>query len=133
MDSAQRRKLFTYAKDMRRDMTETEKRLWFGFLREYPIHFGNQIVKGPYIVDFYCKKARLSIELDGSQHYEEKQLAYDQARTTYLEILEIEELRFPNSEVWENFEGVCETIHRNVRKRLNSVSEIPLSLLTNKH
>lgn len=132
MKQTRRKELFGYAQQMRRDMTETEKKLWFGFLREYPIHFGNQIVKGPYIVDFYCKKARLSIELDGSQHYEASHLAYDQARTVYLEILEIEELRFPNSEVWENFEGVCETIHRAVRKRLNSVSEIPLSKLTSK-
>ena len=71
MNRAARTRLAERARYMRKNMTEAEKILWFRFLREYPIRFSNQIIVGPYIVDFYCRKVRLSIELDGSQHYEE--------------------------------------------------------------
>ncbi|MEI3231606.1 MAG: DUF559 domain-containing protein [Gordonibacter pamelaeae] len=71
MNRAARTCLAERARYMRKNMTEAEKILWFRFLREYPIRFSNQIIVGPYIVDFYCRKVRLSIELDGSQHYEE--------------------------------------------------------------
>lgn len=113
-------------------MTEAEKRLWYRFLREYPIPFVNQKVIGNYIVDFYCKKVRLSIELDGSQHYEERSLAYDATRTTFLETQEIYELRFPNNIVFENFDGVCQVIHDTVQSRRHDIIETPLSLLKSK-
>lgn len=120
------------AKLMRNQMTDAERKLWLFFLREYPLSFVAQKVIGNYIVDFYCRKVRLSIELDGSQHYEKYQLAYDQTRTTYLEMLEIKELRFPNSYIFENFEGVCEMIHYEVEARRNDVIDIPLSLVKSK-
>ena len=120
------------AESMRKNMTREEAKLWFSFLREYPIHFANQRIMGNYILDFYCHKAKLSIELDGSQHYQKHQKDYDKARTTYLEICEIKELRFPNSAIWENFQGVCEKIHLEVQKRRNDTVSIPLSLLQNK-
>ena len=132
MDRASRSRLAKRAREMRRSMPPAEHRLWYGFLREYPIHFSRQILVGPYIVDFYCRKVRLSIELDGSQHYDENHRAYDRIRTTYLEMEGIKEIRFPNSEVWENFEGVCEVIHLEVQMRRNDLCELPLSYLTNK-
>ena len=97
MNRAARTRLAERARYMRKNMTETEKILWFRFLREYPIRFSNQIIVGPYIVDFYCRKVRLSIELDGSQHYEEVHRKYDEIRTTYLEMEGIKELRFPGN------------------------------------
>lgn len=59
------------AKTLRKNMTKQEKHLWYDFLREYPIKFTRQKVLGKYIADFYCAKANLVIEIDGSQHYEE--------------------------------------------------------------
>ena len=53
-------------------MTKEEKHLWNDFLRTYPIRFMRQKIIGRYIADFYCAKANLVIELDGSQHYEKK-------------------------------------------------------------
>lgn len=132
MDRETRAILAQRASMMRRYMTDAEKKLWLLFLREYQVPFVAQKVIGNYIVDFYCRKTRLSIELDGSQHYEPANLAYDLIRTSYLEMLEIKELRFPNTIVFENFEGVCEVIHNEVEARRNDKVSIPLSLVKNK-
>ncbi|RDB58787.1 hypothetical protein C1878_16025 [Gordonibacter sp. 28C] len=132
MDRATRTLLAEHARFMRRNMTPAEKQLWYSFLRDYPIRFSNQIIIGPYIVDFLCRKVRLSVELDGSQHYEENHRRYDEIRTTYLEMEGIKELRFPNSYVRENLEGVCEAIHQEVQKRRNDLCAIPLDLVRNK-
>lgn len=114
------------AYQLRRDATEPEKKLWYRFLASYPIPFRQQKVIGNYIVDFFCNKARISIELDGSQHYEEDGKIKDDYRTRYLELLEIKELRFSNYDIRNNFEGVCETIHLEVTKRRNDIITIPL-------
>lgn len=132
MNRAARSKLAEYARLMRRNMPPAEQILWYRFLRSYPVRFSRQILIGPYIVDFYCRKVRLSIELDGSQHYEEENRLHDEIRTTYLEMEGIKEIRFPNSYIRENFEGVCEFIHKEVQKRRNDYSEIPLSLIIQK-
>lgn len=87
---------------------------------------------GEYIVDFYCKRVRLSIELDGDSHASPQQERYDQTRTTFLEMLEIKELRFTNEEVYENLEGVCEAIHIEVEKRRPDVSSGMFEVLKSK-
>lgn len=117
---------------MKQNLTLAERKLWFTFLREYPLCFVQQKIVGPYIVDFFCNKVRLSIELDGSQHYEPRNLKRDEMRTSYLEMLEIKELRFPNTFLWSNFEGVCESIHNEVQKRRTDMVRVDLSLLKNK-
>lgn len=66
-------------------MTKEEKRLWYDFLKDYPIRFLRQKVIDTYIADFYCHKARLIIELDGSQHYEENAVIKDKIRTQRIE------------------------------------------------
>ena len=71
---------------------------------------------GHYIVDFYCAKARLVVELDGSQHYDEAGLAYDRARTAYLESLGMTVLRIPNDQIWKNLRGVFEAIDEAVAR-----------------
>lgn len=81
---------------------------------------------GNYILDFYCKKLRLSIELDGSQHYESRHREYDFMRTLYLESEGVKELRFSNLEVDQEFEGVCEVIHREAQLRRPDHMESPL-------
>lgn len=114
MGFTRRQELAQRANTMRNNQTYYERLLWLHFLRTYPISFVPQKVIGNYIVDFYCRKARLSIELDGDSHYSIRQREYDRVRTTFLEVLEIKELRFTNTEVVENFEGVCEAIHIEV-------------------
>lgn len=129
---AKRKVLSKRAEEMRKQMTKEERKLWFGFLANYPINFVSQKVIGNYIVDFYSKKVHLSIELDGSQHYTNSHKEYDLARTSYLSTLGIKELRFANSDIWNNFEGVCERIHNEVQKRRNDQISTPLSRLKEK-
>ncbi len=119
MDNKHNPKLVPFATQLRKNMTKEERRLWYEFLRGYPIRFYRQKVLGKYIVDFYCPKAALVVELDGSQHYEEKELAYDQTRTAYLEQYRILVIRIPNNEVMNNLAGVCEYIDRTVQKRMS--------------
>ena len=89
-------------------MTKEERRLWYDFLRTYPVRFLRQKVIDRYIVDFYCHQARLIIELDGSQHYEETGLLKDRVRTERIESRKLLVVRIPNNEVMNNFCGVCE-------------------------
>ena len=91
-------------------MTKEEKHLWYDFLRLYPVRFIRQKVIGRYVVDFYCAKANLVIELDGSGHYTEKGKQYDEERTAFLEGYGLKVVRIPNTEIYENFQGVCEYI-----------------------
>ena len=132
MNQTRRQLLAQRAENMRKQMTPAERRLWFGFLREYPLPFVAQKVIGDYIVDFYCNRLRLSIEIDGDSHYWPGQEEYDQTRTTYLEMLEIKELRFTNNEIYENFEGVCEVIHAEIEKRRPDVHGSGFAALKNK-
>lgn len=104
-------KLLNHARQLRKDMTKEERHLWYDFLKDYPAKSYKQKIVGNYILDFYCEKAKLAIELDGSQHYEEAGQEYDQQRTEYLESLGIRVLRFSNLDVTKNFRGVCEAIH----------------------
>ena len=107
------------AKALRKSMTKQEKHLWFDFLQKYPIKFYKQRPLDNYIVDFYCSKASLVIELDGSQHYSEEGILSDSKRTAVLNRLGIEVLRFSNCDVNENFEGVCLAIDKKISEKLN--------------
>ena len=71
-----------------------------------------------FIVDFYCHKAFLVIEIDGSQHYSENGLAYDDHRTDILSKYNLKVIRFTNTEVDKSFKEVCACIDFNVRNRL---------------
>ncbi len=64
----QQKKMLSRSHDLRKRMTTEENTLWYRFLRKYPLQFKRQYVIGNYIVDFYCYKAKLIVELDGSQH-----------------------------------------------------------------
>ena len=95
---------------LRKNMTPQEKHLWYDFLRSHTPQFYRQKTVLRYILDFYCPKVRLAVELDGSQHYEEGQKQYDEKRTEKLKKLGIFVLRFTNKEVDVNFRGVCARI-----------------------
>ena len=106
------------ARSLRKDMTGQEKHLWYDFLRDYPVKWYRQRSVDRFIVDFFCFKARLVIELDGSQHYTEDGMEYDSIRTDILEKYNLEVLRFTNMEVDANFRDICETIDGKVRERV---------------
>ena len=73
-----------YAQRLRRDMTKEERHLWYDFLKSLPVTTKRQMVIGSYIVDFYIASAKLVIELDGSQHYEEQGVISNQERDSFL-------------------------------------------------
>ncbi len=106
------------AKELRHNMTPHERKLWYLFLRKYPVKIYKQRIIDSFIVDFYCASAKLVIELDGSQHYTEQGQAYDKERSDCLAHYGLEVLRFSNSEIDNQFEAVCEKIHRIIQSRL---------------
>ena len=99
-------------------MTKEERRLWYEYLNNYPYRFRRQVTFGNYILDFYCAAAKLAVELDGSQHYQEDGKLYDAERTAYLNGIGIYVLRFSNSDVLQNLRGVCQAIDMAVMSRI---------------
>lgn len=114
-------KLTALAQNLRKKQTKEEAQLWYQYLRKYPVRFHRQYVIGNYIVDFYCHKAKLVIELDGSQHFEEKGQETDAQRDAFWGQQGLTVLRIPNNEINENFDCVCEYIDLQVKKSLERV------------
>lgn len=110
--------LKSYSRELRKNQTKEESLLWYRFLSKYPVRFRRQYIIGNYIVDFYCHKARLVVELDGSQHYEEQVKRYDETRTQFLQSHGIHVMRFTNLEILRQFQSVCEVIHAEVTQRI---------------
>ena len=121
MDRKHNSKIVPFAKELRKNMTKEEKHLWYDFLREYPVKFTRQKVLGKYIADFYCAKANIVIELDGSQHYEDEGLINDEKRTEYLQQYGINVISISNLDVLKNFEGVCMLIDNEVKQSLSQL------------
>ena len=111
-------KLTQNARVLRKKMTKEERRLWYDFLRDYPLRFMRQRPIDRFIVDFYCAGAKLVIELDGGQHYEDDGIGKDAERTERLKAEGIDVLRYTNTEVMKHFDAVCEDIDREVRRRM---------------
>jgi very-short-patch-repair endonuclease len=97
---------------LRKNMTDAENMLWLKLRRKqlkgYP--FYRQKIIGKYIVDFYCPRANLVVELDGGQHYSESGKAKDRTRDGVLSEMGIRVLRFSDREVFENMNGVMERV-----------------------
>ena len=125
MNQTRNPKLSGNARNLRKNMTKEERRLWYEFLRQYPVRFARQKVLGQYIADFYCAEAKLVVELDGSQHYEPQGIAYDKERSIFLSSLGLVVLRFSNRDIDRDFPGVCEQIDITIQNRLQD----PLSHL----
>ena len=98
------------ARTLRKSMTKEERHLWYDFLKDLPIMVHRQKIIGNYIVDFYIAEAKLVIELDGSQHFEEDGMKRDEARDVFLKSQGLTVLRYANSDINQNFEGVCQNI-----------------------
>lgn len=107
-----------YARNLRKNMTPWETKLWYQFLSKYPIRFQRQKPIDQYIVDFFCAKAGVIVELDGGGHYDPQQVEKDKIRTSYLEKYGYCVLRFCNLAVDKNFYGVCTVIHETVQARI---------------
>ena len=110
--------LLNVAKILRHNMTRQEKHLWYDFLKNYPIKIYKQRIIDNFIADFYCHKAHLVIELDGSGHYTNEGVLRDETRTAILKQYGLFVLRFSNKDVDDNFEGVCSIIDKTIKDRI---------------
>ena len=108
--------LLPRARELRRDMTPQERKLWYLFLRKYPVKIYKQRIIDSYIVDFYCASAKLVIEIDGAQHYTQEGMQHDKIRTDVLEKYGLRVIRFSNQEIDRHFESVCQEIHYTIQE-----------------
>ena len=113
--------LVPFAKELRKNMTKEERHLWYDYLKLCSFRFQRQKILGNFIADFYCAEAKLVIELDGSQHYEDSNLLKDKIRTAFLEEYGLTVIRIPSNAVSRNFRGVCEYIDAAVRQSLSQL------------
>jgi very-short-patch-repair endonuclease len=111
-------KLISRAKELRKNMTSQEKKLWYQFLNKYTIRFQRQKTIDSFIADFYCAKAKLAVEIDGSQHFTEEGLVYDNERSLILSKHGVDIIRFSNYDIDRNFVEVCRLIDYQVQKRI---------------
>ena len=114
--------LISRAREMRTNMTEAEKRMWYQCLKQLPDRFRRQRPFGSYIVDFYCAAYKLVVEIDGDSHASTGAQEYDAERTAYLQGLGLRVIRFSNQEVMENLDGVYERLV----EELTPVTKTPL-------
>ena len=118
-----RNRLTSFAQKLRREATKEERRLWYEYLSQYPVRFRRQVVISRYIVDFYCSSAKLAIELDGGQHFEDLALIKDNERTEWLNKNGVLVLRFLNSDVKNDLSAVCAVIDNVVKERLKELGK----------
>ena len=114
MNTTNNSKLTGNAKTLRKNMTKEERHLWYEFLKSLPVTVNRQKVIGNYIVDFYIATYKIVIELDGSQHYEDKGVENDAKRDVFLNDLGIKVLRYSNLDVNKRFDIVCEDILNHI-------------------
>ena len=107
------------ARRLRHEMTPQERKLWYEYLRTYPVKFYKQRIIESFIVDFYCAPARLVIEIDGSQHYTSQGKAYDAERSDILQQYGLQVLRFANNDIDRHFDAVCQQIHNIIQSRIS--------------
>jgi very-short-patch-repair endonuclease len=98
------------AKELRKNMTTAEKKLWYGYLKTFKFKVLRQRPIDHFIVDFYCPTLKLVIEIDGDSHFTDEGKDYDQERTQRLEGHGLKVLRFTNHQVLQDFKNVCEAI-----------------------
>ena len=109
------------ARNLRKNATPEENHLWYDFLQSYKIRFQRQKSINNFIADFYCHKAKLVIEIDGSQHYTPEGKWQDEIRTEILENCGVLVIRFTNGDINNRFDGVCHVIDKTVKERLATI------------
>ena len=115
-------KNITLAKNLRKNATPQENHLWYDFLAKYEVRFQRQKAIDNFIADFYCHKAKLVIEIDGSQHYTPDGKEYDKFRSEVLNQQGLCVIRFTNMDVDKNFDGVCYMIDKAIKEALTPPS-----------
>ena len=117
-------KLKTSARQLRQNLTDSERALWRKLRGKQlaEVQFYRQKPLGDYIVDFYAPKAKLVIEIDGSQHFEEPHAEKDRKRDEYLSSLGLLVLRFDSRQALKETEGVLEVIYRTIRDRISQTN-----------
>ncbi len=105
-----------FSRKLRHEMTKEERHLWYDYLKSLPVIVKRQKIIGNYIVDFYCACARLVIEIDGSQHYDQKGVVEDTERDEYLHNMGLTVKRYSNADINKRFESVCADIEEFIRK-----------------
>ncbi len=113
------------AKNLRKNSTPQENHLWYDFLSKYEIRFQRQKAIDNFIADFYCHKAKLIIEVDGSQHYSEEGKQKDEFRTDILKDYDLRIIRFTNRQINTNFKSVCAYIDAVVKAFLREEGGTP--------
>lgn len=114
MNNLYNKELKANSQALRKNMTKEERKLWYQFLKTLPLTVHRQKPIGNYIVDFYCASAKIIIELDGSQHYEDSAIEADRKRDTFLRELGFKVLRYSNIQVNQEFDRVCKDIAFNL-------------------
>ena len=130
MERKHNSKIVSFAKELRKNMTKEERHLWYDFLRYYHEKFTRQKVLGKYIADFYCHKAKLVIEIDGSQHFTKIGKLKDEFRTENLEKFGLKIIRFSNHQIDTRFRAVCnyidETVKASIQENTDQNSPPPI-------
>ncbi len=98
------------SQQLRKSMTKEERHLWYDFLKSLPVTVNRQKIIGNYIADFYIARAKIVIELDGSQHYADESIQKDFKRDSYFKSIGITVLRYTNLDINQKFEAVCQDI-----------------------
>ena len=106
--------LVARAKELRKNMTLAEKKLWYSYLKNFKFKVLRQRPIDHFIVDFYCPSLKLVIEIDWDTHFTDEGKAYDKERTARLESYGLKVIRFTNSQVLRNFEAVCEQLNLSI-------------------
>jgi very-short-patch-repair endonuclease len=110
-------KLVDRSKEMAKNMTKSERKIWFDVLKKLDTKWIKQRIIGNYIIDFFCFEIGLAIEIDGDSH--NSQIEYDQVRTDFLNELSITVIRFTNEEVLNNLEGVFNSVKNKIEQLRN--------------
>ena len=112
------------ARELRKQMTKQERHLWYDFLKSYQYQFYRQRIIDRFIADFYCPAAKLVIELDGGQHYDDIMMVEDKQRTSIIKQYGVDVIRIPNNEVDSNFYNVCTYLDSVIKKRIKGNSSV---------
>ena len=117
--------MLSRARELRRDMTQQERHLWYDFLKDYPVKVYKQRIIESFIADFYCSSALLVIELDGSQHFTAQGIAYDQERSAIFETYGIAEMEVTD-EVFESSQSV---VFDEAENRMHTIKAVMAATL----
>ena len=116
-------KLKQLSRELRKNMTDAEKLLWSKLRMKQlkGLMFSRQKPLGEYIADFYCHQAKLVIEVDGGQHFSDDSIEYDKIRDEFIGSMGLTVLRFTNTDVLKNIDGVIEVIEENIPESLSLI------------